>query len=390
MKQLLIVNSAKALNAGITSTADLSGLEEGAITFINPKSTTPISAKPTENFAIALGRANGQLPFMISEVDVKSLTVNKATPVTGVAMKRTFTVPTITAGKEMGVMLIKKGTVPHERNTWTAVVTATGTPATDAAAIKTAIDSKTLPFTVTVASAKVTITATSTKELWEVKLTDALSGVAFSTTSGETADPVIPTGDKAYIEKLASMGHSSPFCQVSYTFGIENVSRAFTHQFARHHVGVSFDQRSQRYVNEGKFNYITPPAIEANDEIHEKFQAFMEYTSRFYNEMVSAGIKKEDARSILPNACETKLIATINAQELFHIFGLRCCNRTQFEFRQVANEMLCLVKEVSPKIFKNAGAHCDMYGYCPEGDMCCGKAPTLQEVLKGYKERISE
>ena len=192
------------------------------------------------------------------------------------------------------------------------------------------------------------------------------------------------------VEKLASMGHSSPFCQVSYTFGIENVSRAFTHQFARHHVGVSFDQRSQRYVNEGKFNYITPPAIEANDEIHEKFQAFMEYTSRFYNEMVSAGIKKEDARSILPNACETKLIATINAQELFHIFGLRCCNRTQFEFRQVANEMLCLVKEVSPKIFKNAGAHCDMYGYCPEGDMCCGKAPTLQEVLKGYKERISE
>lgn len=127
------------------------------------------------------------------------------------------------------------------------------------------------------------------------------------------------------VEKLASMGHSSPFCQVSYTFGIENVSRAFTHQFARHHVGVSFDQRSQRYVNEGKFNYITPPAIEANDEIHEKFQAFMEYTSRFYNEMVSAGIKKEDARSILPNACETKLIATINAQELFHIFGLRCC-----------------------------------------------------------------
>ena len=82
------------------------------------------------------------------------------------------------------------------------------------------------------------------------------------------------------VEKLASMGHSSPFCQVSYTFGIENVSRAFTHQFARHHVGVSFDQRSQRYVNEGKFNYITPPAIEANDEIHEKFQAFMEYTSQ--------------------------------------------------------------------------------------------------------------
>lgn len=205
MKQLLIVNSAKALNAGISSGKDISGLQEGALTFLDPNTDAILAAKPTANFAIALGRANSQLPFMISEVDVKSLVVTKATPVSGVAMKRTFTVPTITAGKEIGVMLIKKGTVPHERNTWTAIVTATGTPATDAAAIKTAIDGKALPFTVTVASAKVTITATTTKELWEVKLTDALSSVAFSTTSGETADPVIPTGDKAYIENLASM-----------------------------------------------------------------------------------------------------------------------------------------------------------------------------------------
>lgn len=205
MKQLLIVNSAKALNAGISSGKDISGLQEGALTFLDPNTDAILAAKPTANFAIALGRANSQLPFMISEVDVKSLVVTKATPVSGVAMKRTFTVPTITAGKEIGVMLIKKGTVPHERNTWTAIVTATGTPATDAAAIKTAIDGKTLPFTVTVSSAKVTITATTTKELWEVKLTDALSSVAFSTTSGETADPVIPTGDKAYIENLASM-----------------------------------------------------------------------------------------------------------------------------------------------------------------------------------------
>ena len=167
------------------------------------------------------------------------------------------------------------------------------------------------------------------------------------------------------VSKLASMGHSSPFQNVYYTFGIENVSRAWSLQFARHHVGVSFDQRSQRYVNEGKFKYITPHAIESNKELKEKFDSFMKNTTNFYNELVNAGIKKEDARSILPNACETKLIATINAQELFHIFGLRCCTRAQFEFRQVANEMLKLVKEVSSIIFKNAGAHCDMLGYCP-------------------------
>lgn len=187
------------------------------------------------------------------------------------------------------------------------------------------------------------------------------------------------------VSKLASMGHSSPFQNVYYTFGIENVSRAWSLQFARHHVGVSFDQRSQRYVNEGKFKYITPPTIESNKELKEKFDSFMKNTTNFYNELVNAGIKKEDARSILPNACETKLIATINAQELFHIFGLRCCTRAQFEFRQVANEMLKLVKEVSPIIFKNAGAHCDILGYCPEGEMCCGKAPTLKELTDNYK-----
>lgn len=204
MKQLLIVNSGKALNATGATPYDLSGLEEGAITFFELGGSTALAAAPTKNFGIALGRANGQMPFVIPEVDLRTLTVTKATPSSAVAMKRTFTVPTVAAGKTLGVMLVKREVVRHERNTWTATVVGTGTPATDATNIKNAIDAKNLPFTVTVASAKVTITANNAGEQWEVVLTDALMGTAFSTTSGETADPVKAFGDMVYIQDLAS------------------------------------------------------------------------------------------------------------------------------------------------------------------------------------------
>lgn len=190
---------------------------------------------------------------------------------------------------------------------------------------------------------------------------------------------------KSMVEHLAESHHASPFTQIYFTFGIDGVSRAFTHQFARHHVGVTFDQRSQRYVNEANFQYVIPKAIEDSD-MKEEYQSFMQNIAGFYQKLVDAGFKKEDARSVLPNACETKLIATINAQELFHIFNLRCCQRTQYEFRQIANEMLKLCKQVSPIIFKSAGAYCDSYGYCPEGKMSCGKAPTLEKVLEVYHE----
>lgn len=193
---------------------------------------------------------------------------------------------------------------------------------------------------------------------------------------------------KALVEDLAESGHASPFCNINFTFAIEGVSRAFSHQFCRHHVGLTLDQRSQRYVNEENFQYIVPKAI-ANSDMAPEYESFMQNIAGFYKRLVDAGFKKEDARSVLPNACETKLIATINAQELFHIFNLRCCNRTQYEFRMVANEMLRLCKEVAPIIFKNAGASCVSLGYCPEGKMSCGKAPTLKEVMEVYNEQNS-
>ena len=120
-----------------------------------------------------------------------------------------------------------------------------------------------------------------------------------------------------------------------------------------------------------------------------EYESFMQNIAGFYKKLLDAGFKKEDARSVLPNACETKLIATINAQELFHIFNLRCCQRAQKPFRDLANEMLRLCKEVSPLIFKNAGAKCDTLGYCPEGNMSCGRKPTLAKILEVYNGQNS-
>lgn len=200
MKQLLIVNSAKALNAGITSGKDISGLEEGALTFLNPNADAILAAKPTENFAIALGRANGQLPFMISEVDVKSLHVTKASPVAGSAMVDTVTVAATT--KEVGFMIVKKGAQPHERNTNTFTIIGTGTAATDAATLVADFAKRNkvmaLPFTVTNSGAVITVTCTKTGELYTVVGIGAVT--VAETTPGKPA-----TGDKAYIEQLASM-----------------------------------------------------------------------------------------------------------------------------------------------------------------------------------------
>ena len=200
MKQLLIVNSAKALNAGITSGKDISGLQEGALTFLDPNTDAILAAKPTANFAIALGRANSQLPFMISEVDVKSLKVTKTSPVAGTAMVDTVTIASTT--KEVGFMIVKKGAVPHEHNTNTFTIIGTGTAATDAATLVADFAKRNkvmaLPFTVTNTGAVITVTCTNTGDLYTVV------GIGAATVA-ETTAAKPATGDKAYVEQLASM-----------------------------------------------------------------------------------------------------------------------------------------------------------------------------------------
>ena len=207
MKQLLIVNSAKALNAntGTSVTAyDFSGLAKGAISFFEVGGTSLLSAAPTKNFGIALGRGADRVPFIIPEVDINTLTITKAAPKLGVAFARKFTFPTPVVGKEYTLIFVKKDTVRHERFTWTVTIQAgSTTAATEATALKKAIEAKLGDkFTVSLSTADVTITAKTVGEQWEMVFADSLTGTSLTTASCHDAEPTI--GDKAYVEDLAS------------------------------------------------------------------------------------------------------------------------------------------------------------------------------------------
>ena len=196
------------------------------------------------------------------------------------------------------------------------------------------------------------------------------------------------TADKveSFLKRLTDMGHQSPFEHISFTFGVEGVSRALLMQLSRHRIGISLSVQSQRYVHDS-FGYVTPPEI-ANDEYLNSFYqdildnvyiAYEHLAKHLQDRYVSEGMKEkdaekkaiEDARYVLPNACCTRLMVTMNARELMHFFNHRCCNRAQWEIREMADEMLKQVKEVAPYIFSKAGVPCT-YGVCPEGVMSCG------------------
>ena len=182
------------------------------------------------------------------------------------------------------------------------------------------------------------------------------------------------------VEKIISMGHASTMEHVTFTFAIEGISRVLTHQLVRHRI-ASYSQQSQRYVSEHDFEYILPPSIAENDEAKAKFENLMHTIRQTYDELVAMNVPKEDARYVLANATETKIIATFNARSLMNFFKLRCCTRAQWEIRKLANLMLKEVSKVAPNIFDDAGATCKK-GYCLEGKMSCGLAPTLQSLIK--------
>lgn len=175
---------------------------------------------------------------------------------------------------------------------------------------------------------------------------------------------------ESFIKKLTDLGHQSPLEHCTFTFGIEGVSRALSHQLVRHRI-ASYSQKSQRYVKEGQFEYITPPTISKNQADLTVYNDFMKYTQEVYDYFIDNGIPAEDARFVLPNATETKLIMTMNIRTLLHFFDERCCERAQWEIRYMANTMLDICKEIAPNIFAKAGASC-IRGKCKEGKMCCG------------------
>lgn len=219
-----------------------------------------------------------------------------------------------------------------------------------------------------------------------------------------------------FLNMLADLGHASPTEHASFTFGIEGISRACSHQLVRHRI-ASYSQQSQRYVDGTKFDFVTPPEIQKNEKALASFNKAVALQSEAYNEIrdalivgyikeycenklsgtdkeiteqfkaenkkqYSAFVKKanEDARFILPNASTTKIVCTFNARSLNNFFAHRCCNRAQWEIREVAEQMLLQCIEVAPNLFKNCGPSC-LFGPCPEGNMSCGRQ---REMRKKY------
>jgi len=167
-------------------------------------------------------------------------------------------------------------------------------------------------------------------------------------------------------------GHHSTTEHIYFSFGIEGISRALSHQLVRHRI-ASFNQQSQRYVRfTENYEYVIPDSIKNNKKFSDKFNNIVSDTHEFYEEMINDGIEAEDARYILPNASETKMIVTMNARELMHFFTVRCCNRAQTEIRELATVMLKEVKKVAPSVFENSGPNC-LRMPCPEGKYSCGK-----------------
>lgn len=189
---------------------------------------------------------------------------------------------------------------------------------------------------------------------------------------------------QAFLDKLRESGHDSPIEHVSFTFGVEGVSRALTHQLVRHRI-ASFSQQSQRYVKFKAVEVVVPPTVKANPETAAIFQEAIDQVSIAYQRLLEAGVPAEDARFLLPNACTSKIIVTMNARSLLHFFELRTCTRAQWEIRQLALKMRELVKEVAPMLFRRSGPTCETQGFCCEGKLGCGLAPTLQELVKAGK-----
>lgn len=215
-------------------------------------------------------------------------------------------------------------------------------------------------------------------------------------------EDLTPEKSAKFLSMLSDLGHASPIEHASFTFAIEGVSRALLAQITRHRM-ASYSVQSQRYVRLDDFHFVVPPEVEADPESKARFLKAMEEEAAHYLSIAQALTEKhekdflaqglsekearskaekkanEDARFVLPNACETKMVVTMNARSLNNFFSIRCCNRAQWEIRALAEEMYKLVYAVAPNLFAKSGPSCVATGRCPEGKMTCGEMKQVRE-----------
>jgi thymidylate synthase (FAD) len=234
----------------------------------------------------------------------------------------------------------------------------------------------------------------------EPEKTVALAAKLCYTGSGieKIKDGITKESAESFLDMLMEIGHESPIEHISFTFGIEGVSRVLLAQITRHRL-ASYSVQSQRYVEEDGFCYITPPSIENNSEAKKEFlkainqaqESYKKITELLKTEYIENNEKNankaaiEDARFVLPNACATKMIVTMNARSLLNFFKHRCCMRSQWEIREVADLMLAEVLKVAPSIFSYAGPAC-LFSKCSEGKMSCGKQKEIKEKYQNMKQ----
>lgn len=222
-------------------------------------------------------------------------------------------------------------------------------------------------------------------------------------------DGLTPEKTEGFLKMLVDLGHESPVEHASFTFAIQGVSRALLAQITRHRI-ASYSVQSQRYVRLSPLEYVTPPEVAADEQALEAYRQAMDAATESY-EKITAILKEkhlktllaqgvpekqatskaekqaiEDARFVLPNACETRMIVTMNTRSLYNFFNHRCCTRAQWEIREVADQMLMLVKEVAPVLFMSSGPPC-VAGNCPEGKMSCGRMKEMRERYKGAQSK---
>ena len=198
------------------------------------------------------------------------------------------------------------------------------------------------------------------------------------------------TGDGKIMTHCIKSGHTSvtEFCD--FTFHIEGVSRALSHQLVRHRM-ASYAQRSQRYCSENGFSYVKPRTIKADSPAEIIYNNAMEYLSNTYKLLQELDIPNEDARMVLPNACETQIEVKMNLRALMNFMNERLCSCAQWEIRELAMKMRNAIIEKVPELMPYLVPKCEkngpQFGACNESkSRSCGRHPRLQEIFDCYNE----